>query len=394
MMELRASRVPESSENGSVRLENSYDLFIDDSPAKNVILKPMGQATDEPWFALHLNEQATFNQLGSSAFVDLPDEIGEVIFESPFDWAAFVDRAICPGSPDPEEDALGLTLWCFPDRWTEPYSPRTYYEALSAELANKKSSITLTMFEPTRGLSEGFAIDIDGFSANLPLFDELCRCADVFRELHELVEFSIFSSLNLINKSVVVRFDLPDSIRTACQQYLLYFVDFLNDLGIKATSRLEHEAQQVLFSVTPEDSRHGLNNIRTALEVYLRLAGSPVEDLSTSDVAVQRLAVNIHRLKSDLILCEALLQAKDATIEAQRATITQLARPNSRELADYMRDIYPKHDKKSASDDEEVLGGILAVTRYEGKGFAVNLGEIFRRLKQLFHENDSESDTK
>jgi hypothetical protein len=35
-------------------------------------------------------------------------------------------------------------------------------------------------------------------------------------------------------------------------------------------------------------------------------------------------------------------------------------------------------------DTERVLDGMAEITKYEGKGFRVNLPEIYRRLKALF----------
>lgn len=46
-----------------------------------------------------------------------------------------------------------------------------------------------------------------------------------------------------------------------------------------------------------------------------------------------------------------------------------------------MKDVSPK-----PKDSEEVLGGLAEITKYEGKGFNLNLPEAFRRLRQLFGE--------
>lgn len=33
---------------------------------------------------------------------------------------------------------------------------------------------------------------------------------------------------------------------------------------------------------------------------------------------------------------------------------------------------------------EEILGGVFALGKYEGKGFEINLAELLRRLRQFF----------
>jgi len=111
--------------------------------------------------------------------------------------------------------------------------------------------------------------------------------------------------------------NFPPAVRTACEQYLLYFVQFLEDLGIKASAELKEDAQRVLFSVTPANGASALEQIRQALEIYLGLPAMP--DFSSAEgqyqnLAVQQLHANILHLQSQLTLARATLQAKDATI--------------------------------------------------------------------------------
>ncbi len=80
-----------------------------------------------------------------------------------------------------------------------------------------------------------------------------------------------------------------------------------------------------------------------------------------------------------------MLQAKDATIQAQQFTITNQQHLLSGEvIIESLRDITPQ----PGEDKEELLGGTLAITKYEGKGFELNLPEIFRRLKKLFADEE------
>ncbi|HEX8195994.1 MAG TPA: hypothetical protein VF571_07390 [Pyrinomonadaceae bacterium] len=71
-------------------------------------------------------------------------------------------------------------------------------------------------------------------------------------------------------------FNFPEELKVSCEQYLLYFAQFLRDLGINATSNLKEEAGKVLFSVTPTDDVDALDKIREALAVYLNLPSSPI----------------------------------------------------------------------------------------------------------------------
>lgn len=121
-------------------------------------------------------------------------------------------------------------------------------------------------------------------------------------------------------------FIFPDEIKIHCEQYLLYFAQFLQDLGIKATSNLKEEAGKVLFSVTPTDDFEALDKIREALAIYLSLPSNPIPN-STGDRMVDMVLsgarANIKHLESQLELAIVKLQFKEATLELKDATIEQ-----------------------------------------------------------------------
>jgi hypothetical protein len=180
--------------------------------------------------------------------------------------------------------------------------------------------------------------------------------------------------------SLVVSFDFPPQVKVPCEQYLLYFVQFLQDLGVDATSHLEDQAGQVLFSVTPSNEKDALDKIRDALDMYLRFPSSPISNSDSQPIAIQRLESNILHLRGALKLAAAELQAKDATIQTQQLTIDiQKGLLSGEILMDSMKNVTPK-----AEDKEPLLGGVVALATLKGKGLEVNLGELFRKLKKKF----------
>lgn len=154
---------------------------------------------------------------------------------------------------------------------------------------------------------------------------------------------------------------------------------------MEASAELQHEAGEVLFAVTPKDKEEALDKIRTALSVYLNLPASNIDGVEV-DVLTQRLASNVYHLKSQLALTHAVLQAKEATLQAQQYTIGQQERLLSGEvMTDSLVELATQSTKL---DREQVFDGIAEITKYEGKGFSVNLPEIYRRLRRLFDERD------
>lgn len=179
-------------------------------------------------------------------------------------------------------------------------------------------------------------------------------------------------------ESVQVLLDFPEELRVYCEQYLVYFVQFLKDLGVEATSELKHKAGKVLFSVTPEDKNEALDKIRVALETYLALPGSELTYSGENLIEVQRLTANIHHLQGQLAITQAVLQAKEATIQAQQISINRLLTENVIDITPVKKDV----------DREEFLGGTVALTKFKKEGFEINLPEVFRKLKRLFQDKE------
>lgn len=92
-----------------------------------------------------------------------------------------------------------------------------------------------------------------------------------------------------------ISLEFPEQIKASCEQYLLYFAQFLRDLGINTTSNLKEDAGKVLFSVTPTDDFEALDKIREALAVYLNLPASPI--VYDESFAAMRLQQQIENLQ-------------------------------------------------------------------------------------------------
>jgi hypothetical protein len=268
---------------------------------------------------------------------------------------------------------LRFALGVMSEEWKMPWSSleyRTEFLRLTEESETRLNvdknydriySLSITVDHPTNIIEE----EVSTYRAH-------------FQAIHEQVEASLKAALS--PQSVLTFFDFPDEIKVPCEQYLLYFARFLKDLGVEAETALTNEAGQVLFTVTPIDQTQALDTIRSALDVYLRLPSSPISDASNESIAVQRLEANILRLRADLKLAVAEIQAKNTTIEAQRLIIdVQKAMLNGEVLVASMKNVAPQPE-----DKEHLIDGLVALSTYKDKGVEINLGEVLRRLKNLF----------
>ncbi len=209
--------------------------------------------------------------------------------------------------------------------------------------------------------------------------------------------FQILSN-SIGRPSLLTRFvSFPEEIRVPCEQYLLYFTEFLRDLGINVTSDIKHEAGEVLFSVTPNDSNQALHKIKVALDAFLRLPNSEIifDPTEEFEIAMLKTKANIDHLNSQLSLAkaeikvrdrelqalDAVLEAKDISIEFLREKLMQQRLLLNGEMAEAVIDV---EHKPTAEDKEEFFDGVFALTQYEGKGFRVSLAHLYRKLRDYF----------
>jgi hypothetical protein len=191
---------------------------------------------------------------------------------------------------------IGAVFWPsiqFKD-WAGPFS----LPLLSDEI---RVRIEAGGMEPLRFCSKELRTNTTNFGISVPFKGEiktLRELIEFYRPMvSKLLEMCIRSVLAEMKRdSLVTFFEFPQTVRTACQQYLLYFVQFLSDLGIDADAELKEDAQRILFSVTPRDDGEALERIQEALQVFLSIpSSSEFNDYAatTLDIAGQQLVANV-----------------------------------------------------------------------------------------------------
>lgn len=249
--------------------------------------------------------------------------------------------------------------------WNKPIDILTFKNLLLENLSDKE--ITLEDIPNASDFVEF------GFTLNSKInFDK--NIHDEYKRIMALIDNEIEKILkkNEQENNLTNIFTFPPEIRSACEQYLIYFSKFLEDLGIQVTSKLDSKEGTTLFTVIPKNSEEALSNIKELLDAYLKFPETNnIEIISSNytDVSVQQLIANIYHLKSQLLLSNSIIQNKDATIESLKFT-------------NYQQSLII--NSNSNSNEEKTLNGLVTLSEYEGKGFKINLAEIFRRLKREF----------
>jgi hypothetical protein len=166
----------------------------------------------------------------------------------------------------------------------------------------------------------GFEISFSVHSLENSLLDEIKSYSTILIEYH-LEALNIMANLKKFENSEIIEtiFNFPLSLKITCEQYLLYFARFLQDLGINATSNLKEEAGKVLFSVMPTDDVEALDKIREALAVFFNLPSSPI--VYDDSFAAMRLQQQVENLQHSQRMTEREIRSSERELRLAQTII-------------------------------------------------------------------------
>jgi len=260
--------------------------------------------------------------------------------------------------------------------WSKNYSFKEYSNVFGSIWKIKKRYGDFKYYEEEQPL---FSIEIVVPKFESTINNFVSPYLNTLKLVHQEVLETL--SLNTDQKSLKTLFEFPEAVKSYCEQYLLYFAQFLRDLGVNATSNLKEEAGKVLFSITPTDDIEALDKIHEALEVYLRLPSSPLVS-NSQEIAIQRLESQVEYFRSQIRLARAENQLNQATIQQQQVTIIKLGE-------NVMIDSMIKNVTESKKDNKgEILGGAIQLAtpkKLEDYGIKkIDLDKLWKYLKEKF----------
>jgi len=371
-------------------------LFIKDSLVENVLVHgsiidaiPKLEIPAKKVWYLSTSDINAMERILALGIWDIPQEVYGINFNRTYPWMDLITSVKIDISR--EVNVYHIVFEVKPDlvSWARPYS----FSAYLLEFENKFNALKgpgLEQFgisKKGRGAIGGirweeFDMALNTYFTGETFKDVMDKATSFLPEVHLQTVKSLMLSLN--QNSYIRYFDFPDEVRVYCEQYLQYFIQFLRDLGVEATSELRHEEGHVLFSVTPVDKDQALDNIRAALDVYLSLPSGKLiySQDDENAIEIQRLVGTIQHLESQITLERAVRQAKDATIQAQQITITQQQRLLADNiLTESIIDITPQ---PQSEDRIEIVRDIVSITKYKGKWFEIDLPKMFKKFKKVF----------
>jgi hypothetical protein len=300
---------------------------------------------------------------------NLPLEVrGSALWLESVPWCEYVNEIIIPEG----RGRFGFRFRLQFDSWKGDWTILEYAATVRA-IVRESRGLGWSASEDELDIAfDGFVIAVGPSRKRETVRENIDRLGPIIADVHAAAQRRLQQEAN--RGSVVVRFDFPEAVKVPCEQYLVYFADFLKDVGVNADTTVTSSAGHVLFSVTPDGPEDALGRVRQALSLYLTLPGSPIADVPHADFAAQRLLANVRHLEGQLALAQAVMYAQQASIKAQETTIENQQQIMTGEIISA---------SVVAEDREELLGGTVAVTKYEGKGFEVNIPEILRKIRKI-----------
>lgn len=315
-------------------------------------------------YILNVVPAEVFESLLKHSFAELGEFLDEFIFKGA-DWEYPCElNFVCNSFIGMAAGSVYIKIGLESEDWKRPFTINEFAAALAAVL-ELKASDKVRYQQDDHFVSNGCGVlwsfdpgeRIDG------IYD------DIVAEFTEILKETHYNLLKLDAHSLWSYFRFPDEVKVSCTQYLVYFAQFLADLGISAGVEVTgNHAGAILFKVLPEDRETSLQLVKEALDAYLSAASTDFSDMGSSgvnDIAVMQLQSNVMHLQSQLMLAKSSMQMKDATIETLQ-------------LSNYQY----KQILEQKDEEEDVIPGIVSLGKFESNGISVNLGELLKRLKR------------
>ncbi len=303
------------------------------------------------------------------SFSDIPSNIQaiQIPTNNPNTWANDVSaELIFKDHHSAKSPAIKFELRIYSEEWSKPISINEY-AALLEEACININPDNIEYFQDDEFVTNGFGFIFKNINCSRSIDNVVCECLSVIDSFGKYAEKEFIEKVNTGKLSIF--FDFPKEVRPACEQYLMYFIQFLRDIDIKAESEISHSRGRTLFTVIPDEGERVLLSIQASLSAYLNLTEAENISQVSNDIALKQLEANVFHLKSQLALSSATIQAKDSTI-------------NALQLSNFMLSESIETKPQKIEKSEDAFGGVVKVKSLDFKGVSIDLAEILRKVKR------------
>jgi len=274
------------------------------------------------------------------------------------------------------KETIAIRIWYSHFEWAYDWSAKALFDEL--KLLHKTNEYSIF---------NGYEEDLqDEYSAiyfyHKP--SEIITLKDLYNTLMPKVDEIHQKALNNLKESFAnypfkAQFVFPDHIKHECEQYLVYFGQFLSDIGIDSHTEISRKGKKILFSVAPKDQNEAIERVSQAFSLFLTIPAlhneniKPVSTGVANQIKFQRMGAAINNLKSQLRLAEA-------TFLAQQDHINSLKEFNTNALVTSLIKVIEK-DKES--NGVSFFDDLIKIKPYKGKGFEIDIPKVVSKVKEI-----------
>ncbi|WP_181316435.1 hypothetical protein [Photobacterium kishitanii] len=307
---------------------------------------------------------------------DIPSNIDFYIDGLPDDFSPVIAVSL-----DHSKNGMSLLLqldFVDLDAWNEPYSYGSYVDYLDELIEGQ--SIPIKKYSKHESVSSPYLAAL-GVTFHLDEGDVVESILSYAKKI-SLAQKQVH--VTLVNKepkdALVKLFSFPKEYEAICVQYLVWFGEFLAELGIKAQVISEQNGTSTKFIVAPEDAEETLAQVEKLFYTYLSLPYAEFLPASNSDVYNKVLLLN---LKAQVDYFKTQIELKEATIEMKSTTIRTLQTRYEQASKELLL-------LKSVRDDRlELFGGVFSLGSFAWGPFTLNTKAVLEKLR---HNKESKSD--
>lgn len=206
---------------------------------------------------------------------------------------------------------IGLSITAFYEEWSNPYTMNEYFELLARYLVEEGTNC-----RPIRA-EFGISIDMPEFKFSDGFIgQQIKERAIELSILHNRVENHLIKdkSVDLISKL----FKFPSHYEVICTQYLLWFGELLQSLGIEASVSTENKNGHTFLAIDPRDNPELTQDIEKALHLYL---GLPYSELLPAEHSQNDLLAKIEfqQLQHQVQMFQQQIEIKSSLLDLEVA---------------------------------------------------------------------------
>src|ERR1700741_583578 len=230
--------------------------------AVNGIADRQSFVSDKGFDYAYLYNVEVIDILTSLSFNELGTYIPQINYSLDVDWweSWLTIEIVCIKGYEEKTPCINVNLqlqdW---EHWSKPWSMSGLANQFKKNINELKNKKIKYWQEDKESILNGFGVKYLPSKDSLIIQTELDGLLNIIMEVAKKTEIDLISSVH--EDSVLTYFQFPEEIKTACKQYLVYFTQFIADIGITVDTELKEELNYTLFKITPENKDESLGKI-------------------------------------------------------------------------------------------------------------------------------------